>query len=130
MLREIGASQEGFLLAAKKGLESLEDKKYFEQVIACYNYLYFKSMMIKRNLQLEEEAMRLMQEKSGNTQKSATVSKEEDFILDLRWKDLQKHKETTDLECAIQMSLALEEEKRKLLDLEDEELRVNIYFIT
>ncbi len=29
-----------------------------------------------------------------------------------------------DIECAIQMSLALEEEKKKLNDLEDEELRV------
>lgn len=37
------------------------------------------------------------------------------------------------MECAIQMSLALEEEKRRLLALEDEELRVNFiknkYFI-
>jgi len=36
------------------------DKKYWEKLISSDNYLYFKSMMLKRNLQLEEEAMKLM----------------------------------------------------------------------
>lgn len=65
MLFEIGADQEQFLQAAKIGLE-LEDKKYYEQLIACDNFLYFKNMMIKRNLQLEEESYLLMQKKTGN----------------------------------------------------------------
>lgn len=64
LLDEIGVNQEVFLSAAKKGLES-EDKKFYEQLIACDNFLYFKNMMIKRNMQLEEEAMKLMQSKAG-----------------------------------------------------------------
>ncbi len=123
-MKEIGASQEGFLLAAKKGLESPTDKKYFEQIIACDNYLYFKSMMVKRNLQLEEEAMKLMQEKSSGVTTKNLKDSEEDFILDQKWRELQKAKENAEIECAIQMSLALEEEKRKLMLLEEEELRV------
>jgi hypothetical protein len=123
MITTIGVSQEQFLLAAKKGLESESDKKFYEQLIACENYLYFKSMMAKRNLQLEEEAMRLMYEKNGLTDKPNESSKG-DFTLDPNWKEMQKVKEHNELECAIQMSLALEEEKRKLMELEDEELRV------
>lgn len=65
LLNEIGVDQNKFLLAAKKGLE-LEDKKFYEQLIACDNYLYFKNMMVKRNMQLEEEALKLMQSKNNN----------------------------------------------------------------
>jgi len=49
---------------ANRGLES-PDKKYYERLIASDNYLYFKSMMVKRNLQLEEEAMKLMISKAA-----------------------------------------------------------------
>jgi hypothetical protein len=118
MLNEIGISQEIFLLVAKRGLEHPEDKKYYEQIIACENYLYFKNMMIKRNLQLEEQAMQLMYKQDKN--------KQEDFTVSAEWKNLQKMREANELECAIQMSLALEEEKRKLQELEDEDLMVKI----
>jgi hypothetical protein len=127
MLGEIGASQEMFLLAAKKGLENNEDKKYYEQLIACDNYVYFKNMMIKRNLQLEEQAMKLMVDKSAPLPGTDKGDKH-DFSLDPAWKDLQKVREATELECAIQMSMALEEEKRKLRELEDEDLLVSLLF--
>ena len=63
LLIETGASQEQFLLIAKKGLET-EDNKHYERLIATDNYLYFKNMMIKRNLNLEEDAMKLMMDKA------------------------------------------------------------------
>ena len=111
---ELGASQEQFLKVAEKGLKNEEDKKYFEQLVACDNFIYFKGMMVKRNLQLEEEAWKLMKQKK-ETLKGETKD------LDI---NLQKIKEETEIECAIQMSLALEEEKKKLLSLEEEELNV------
>jgi hypothetical protein len=123
MLGDVGASQEQFLLAAKKGLESPTDKKYFEQLVACDNYLYFKNMMIRRNLQLEEQAFKLMQEKTGVKTEGG---KKDEFSVDPAWKDLAKMREATEMECAIQMSLALEEEKRKLMELEDDDLKVKI----
>ena len=43
-----------------------EDKKFYEQLIACDNYLYFKNMMVKRNIQIEDEAIKLLKEKTGN----------------------------------------------------------------
>lgn len=66
--------QDTFLIAAKKGLES-EDKKFYEQLIACDNFLYFKNMMIKRNMQLEEEAMKLMQSKGGEMKNKLLTGK-------------------------------------------------------
>ena len=125
MLSEIGASQELFLLVAKKGLDHPEDKKFYEQLIACDNYVYFKNMMIKRNLQLEEQTMQLMYEQN-NLKLGKT--KGEEFQHTSEWKEFQKNREQTEIECAIQMSLALEEEKRKLSQLEDEELMVIYYY--
>jgi hypothetical protein len=122
MLNEIGASQELFLLIAKKGLEHPEDRKYYEQLIACDNYVYFKNMMIRRNLQLEEQAMKLMHEHNNFMSKN-----QENLKVIPEWQELQKIREETELECAIQMSLALEEEKRKLRELEEEELIVINY---
>ena len=59
LLADVSINQEQFLKAAKYGLSS-ENKKYFEQVIACDNYIYFKSLMVKRNLQLQEESYKMM----------------------------------------------------------------------
>lgn len=59
LLADLEITQEQFLKSAKYGLES-ENKKYFEQIIACDNYIYFKSLMVKRNLQLQEESFKMM----------------------------------------------------------------------
>ena len=59
MLSDLGATHEQFIEAARIGLEC-EEKKYFEQIIACENYIYFKNLMVKRNLQLQAEAYELM----------------------------------------------------------------------
>ena len=64
LLDEVKIDQEAFLKVAKKGLEESVDKKHYEQLIACDNFLYFKNMMIKRNMELEEEALILMQSKN------------------------------------------------------------------
>ena len=124
MLSDIGVSQEQFILAAKKGLESNANKKYYEQLIACENYIYFKNMMIKRNLQLEEQAFKLMQTNAGHGAAVGAGGDVKEIISDPKWNDLSKAREATEMECAIQMSLALEEEKRRLMAIEEEELRV------
>ena len=80
LLDEINVNQDTFLLAAIKGLES-EDKKFYEQLIACDNFLYFKNMMIKRNMQLEEEAMELMQSKTGDVKNKLLTGNKKDMFL-------------------------------------------------
>jgi len=78
LLIETGATQEQFLIVAKKGLDSSEDKKYYERIIATENYLYFKNMMVKRNLQLEEEAMKLMISKAA--EENADITRQSNYI--------------------------------------------------
>lgn len=120
MLSEIGASQELFLLVAKMGLENPDHKKFFEQLITFDNYVYFKNMMIRRNLLLEEQAMELMYEQDKSKGKTKVT------VAPSELKDFQKMREETDLECAIRMSLAIEEEKAKLKETEDEDLLVRL----
>lgn len=80
LLIETGATQEQFLLVANRGLESA-DKKYYEKLIASDNYLYFKSMMVKRNLQLEEEAMKLMISKAAEENVDMKEQSKENLII-------------------------------------------------
>ena len=68
-LTELGITEEMFCLAAKKGLENPVAKKYFEQLISFTNYNYFKSLMTKRNIQLEEMAMSQMNGEPINNKK-------------------------------------------------------------
>ena len=55
LLADLAIPQELFLKAAHFGLNS-ENKKYFEQLVACDNYIYVKNLMVKRNLQIQEES--------------------------------------------------------------------------
>jgi hypothetical protein len=57
------------------------DKKYWERLISSDNYLYFKSMMLKRNLQLEEEAMKLMIAKADR--ENVDLNTQSKFLLNL-----------------------------------------------
>jgi hypothetical protein len=108
---ELECSHEQFLVVASRGLESPDDKKYYEQIIACDNFLYFKNMMVRRNLQIEQQAYNMM------------VEQDSDFSVDPGWNETQKVREKNEVECAIAMSMALEEEKKRLALLEDDELR-------
>jgi hypothetical protein len=112
LLIELECSYEQFLLVASKGLEQPDDKKYYEQLIACDNFLYFKNMMLRRNMQIEDQAYQMM------------VKQDTNFSVDPLWKETQKVRESNEVECAIAMSMALEEEKKRLQLLEDDELRV------
>jgi len=119
--KELGISDEMFCLAAKKGLEDPKDKKYFEQLISFNNYNYFKSLMTKRNLQLEKMAYEEMKKsemkyQNNNNQTNQQPNNQEDV-------EMLKKLEEEELKAAIQMSLSLEEEKRKLKAIEDLELK-------
>ena len=108
MLIEIGVSTEQFLAVAKIGLENQDHKKYFEQIIACDNFLYFKSKMVMRNAQIKEEAYKLYAAQENKTSQN-------ELTYDEHYNALLKIKENTELECALAMSLALVEEKTKIM---------------
>ena len=120
-LKELGVTDEMFCLAAKKGLDHPEDKKYFEQLISFTNYNYFKNMMTKRNLQLEEMAYNEMKAK-------LEMEKGDNKVQIKEMEEMAKKKEKEEMEYAIKMSLALEEEIRKLKAIEELELKKAIKF--
>lgn len=117
LTKDIGITEEMFCLAAKKGLKDEKSKKYFEQLISFTNYNYFKNLMTKRNLYLEELAYKQMME---DKEKGKDNGLTEEQIKELEKK--AKEMEENELQCALKMSLAVEEEKNKLKALEDEEL--------
>ena len=120
LTQEIGITEEMFCLAAKKGLEDQKDnKKYFEQLIAFNNYTYFKNLMTKRNLHLEKIAYQeMMKDKEKEAKEEGKKNDEE--IKQLT--EQQNIAEKGELECALKMSIALQEEAKKLQELEDAEL--------
>ena len=121
MTKDIGISEEMFCLAAKKGLEEGKDKKYFEQLISFTNYNYFKNLMTKRNLQLEKLAYKQMIEAGGKKNKE----QEQEPMTEEEIKEMEEKAKIFDknlMDCAIQMSLAAEEEKKKLKEIEDADL--------
>lgn len=116
MISEIGISQEEFIEIAKLGLERDNDKPYFEQVISCDNFEWFKNVMVKRNLQLKQLSYNYLYANDGKLQltKDSTINK------------MLKDKEQAELECALQMSVVAEEEKKKLYgNMADDELAVS-----
>ena len=115
LTKDIGITDEMFCLAAKKGLNDKNSKKYFEQLISFTNYNYFKNLMTKRNLYLEELAYKEMMKERG---KGEELSEEQVKELEARTKEMEEN----ELQCAMKMSLAAQEEVKKLQALEDEEL--------
>ena len=122
MTQEIGITEGMFCLAAKRGLEDQkENKKYFEQLIAFNNYNYFKNLMTKRNLHLEKIAYEEMMKDKQKESQAQPENKDNNVELQ-KLKEEQNKAEKGELECALKMSLALEEEAKKLKELEDAEL--------
>ena len=117
LTKDLGITEEMFCLAAKKGLNEPKAKKYFEQLISFTNYNYFKNLMTKRNFQLEELAYKQMMADKNNNENEEEGEDEEEL------EKKRKLMEENELQCALKMSLAVEEEKKKLEEIEDEELQ-------
>ncbi len=117
LTKDIGITEEMFCLAAKKGLNDPKSKKYFEQLISFTNYNYFKNLMTKRNFQLEELAYKqMLADRKGG---EGGQDEEDEEELEKKRKEMEEN----ELQCALKMSLAIEEEKKKLEQIEDEELQ-------
>ena len=120
MAQDLGITEEMFCLAAKKGLEDKkENKKYFEQLIAFSNYNYFKNLMTKRNLHLEKIAY---EEMMKDKQKEIPPEQKDNNEELKKLIEEQNKAKNSELEYALKMSLAVEEEAKKLKELEDAEL--------
>ena len=142
LLVEGGITQEQFLEAAQKGLEDKHYKKYFDQILNFSDYNYFKSIMTKRNYTLIkkveeqmdkakkdiekkkqeelERKLKIENQKKGNIKTDREIEEEKQRIL---LNQLLHKEEEEELQKAIQQSLQIEDEKRKMEIIEDEELK-------
>lgn len=55
----LGVTSEQLIKVCQIGISTPADKKIFHQIFACDNFLSFKKLMVKRNLELEKERARL-----------------------------------------------------------------------
>ena len=62
-MAELDITQEQFLDACQKASSNLVHKKVVDQISAVDNFMAFKKLMLKRNSELNEEALRMMLEK-------------------------------------------------------------------
>ena len=121
MLVDLGANEHQFVLAAKKGLRCPETKKYFEQLIANENFLYFKNMMVRKNLEIQNQAYNLFKQ---NMAKNIGINMNELQQLENKDEKLKKErekKEKDDYKAMLEMSKALEEVKKDFDSKEDDD---------
>ena len=57
LLTELQVSPDLFLEAVKLGRQTPVHRRIFDQILAWDNFVSFKKLMVKRNLELEKEAM-------------------------------------------------------------------------
>ena len=80
-LKEIGVTEEAFAEACEAGMDSRpENKDVFEKLIAVDDFLTFKKLMIKRNIELELEVVEAMKN-AGQTLAGPRSKEEEDLAL-------------------------------------------------
>ncbi|CAD8176906.1 unnamed protein product [Paramecium octaurelia] len=120
MMNELGVKEEQFAEQVEKGLKHPKEKQVFEKLLTIDNFLVFKTQMIKRNKELELEALKEIEKQDQKkVQKGQVVNPQNNANIKL----LEMEAEKAELEHALQMSLAVEEEKKKMLTEEDRQLQ-------
>ena len=120
MVEEIGITEEQFGSVIEKGLKSQSHKKYFEQLLIIDNFLVFKKLMIKRNKSNELEALKELQvQESNKAKQNGGVAGPGSHTKQI--KKLELEKEKAELEHALAMSQAVEDERKKMMQDEESE---------
>jgi len=126
VMKELGINEDKFMEIMERGLKNPEHRKVFEQLLIVDNFLVFKKLMVKRNKELELEALRQLEEQERGKQGSPGVSEtqytqqSEELTEAER---LQLEREQAEIEHAIALSLALEKERQKMLEAEEQALQ-------
>jgi len=107
--REISITPELFAKAYDRGLRTPSHKRIFEQIMACDNFLSFKKLMLKRNRELEEEALKMLQQEESHVSYDKEVSA------------ANQRTQQAEMELAMALSLASQNEKHRTQLTEDEE---------
>lgn len=70
-LAEIGVSEEAFVQACEQGRNNSASRQVFEQIMAVDDFLTFKKLMVKRNMELEFEVVKAMAAEGHSVQETA-----------------------------------------------------------
>ena len=98
----LGITHQQFFKTCETGVKNPSHRRVFEQILACDNFISFKKLMIKRNKELEVEAS-----KQGEFKKPQPANQEK-----------------AELDLAKSLSLRELEERKKLEEKYNEELRL------
>ena len=60
LMAELGVSQDQFIEACEKASSNPLHKKIVEQITAVDNFIAFKKLMVKRNTELNEQAIKML----------------------------------------------------------------------
>ena len=99
----MGITYEDFFLVCAEGVKNHSHYKTFQQILACDNFFSFKRLMIKRNKQLNAEALRTLPR--------------------FRKKLEQKINEEDEMEKAIQKSIEEAKQIEKIKAIEEREMK-------
>ncbi|KAJ0392301.1 hypothetical protein P43SY_006894 [Pythium insidiosum] len=116
-LAEIGLTAADFAEICERGRYSTDiSLDVVNQILAMDDFLTFKKLMVKRNLELELEAIKAMRDETEEL--SDAVNQDvETHLLELSILYKQEEMEQAELEAALAMSLALQEEQLRLANV-------------
>jgi len=60
LMAELGVTQEQFIISCEKASTNPLHKKIVDQITAVDNFVPFKRLMVKRNTELNEQAMKMI----------------------------------------------------------------------
>ena len=75
-MAELDITQEQFLEACDKASSNPKHHKIVSQIMAVENFVSFKKLMIKRNTELNEEALKMMLQKEQEQLKKKAAEEE------------------------------------------------------
>ncbi|KAF1313359.1 hypothetical protein FI667_g17440, partial [Globisporangium splendens] len=113
-LAEIGITSSDFAEICERSHNASDiSMEVVNQILAMDDFLTFKKLMVKRNLELELEAIEALREESMDSADTDTSDMESHFMeLSILYK--QEEMEQAELESAIAMSIAVQEEQLRL----------------
>jgi len=119
MMAELEITEDKLLEILQAGIKDPEYKRTFEQLLIIDNFLVFRNLMIKRNKELELEALQQLHELDQKAK--AQAGQQTPQNPDLQRATLEM--EQAEIAHAMALSLAIEQERQKLLEQEDYELQ-------
>jgi len=76
LLAELGVDQDVFMGACAKAEKNPIHKKIVDQIVAVDNFVAFKRLMCKRNAELNQQAMKLIEKEAGKKKEEEKKTEE------------------------------------------------------